>query len=86
MPGAERFHATSFDELARVEAESFWFRSRNKLLVNVMRRWFAIAKGASFPAGGSLLVVGRAVLNASRTRRAFASRSPRQAGVTLPND
>jgi SAM-dependent methyltransferase len=44
------FRAEYFDELARLEAENFWFRARNDLIVWALRRYF--------PAVRSFLEIG----------------------------
>ena len=44
------FEAASFEHLARLEPTSFWFRSRNRLVVQLVRR--------HFPSAGSLLEIG----------------------------
>lgn len=44
------FHAESFAKLARIEERNFWFRSRNRLLIWAMRRYF--------PTAQSLLEIG----------------------------
>lgn len=38
------FNAESFSKLAKLEAGSFWFRSRNRLLIWAMQRYFPEAK------------------------------------------
>src|SRR4029079_5179114 len=44
------FRPEYFDELARFEADNFWFRARNELIVWALQRYF--------PAGRSFLEVG----------------------------
>jgi SAM-dependent methyltransferase len=46
----ESYDPALFERLARVESESFWFRSRNRLIVEILRRYF--------PGFASLLEVG----------------------------
>src|SRR5918994_2471212 len=48
--GSEPYDAALFEALAAVEADSFWFRARNRLIVSTLRR--------HFPAAGSLLELG----------------------------
>jgi SAM-dependent methyltransferase len=38
------FEVDSFDLLARLEPSSFWFRSRNRLVLQLLRRYFPTAK------------------------------------------
>ena len=38
------FEIASFDHLARLEPSSFWFRSRNRLVIQLMDRHFGSAK------------------------------------------
>ena len=38
------FELQSFEHLARLEPTSFWFRSRNRLVVQLLRRYFPSAK------------------------------------------
>jgi SAM-dependent methyltransferase len=38
------FEATAFERLARTEPTSFWFRSRNRLIVQLIRRHFPTAR------------------------------------------
>jgi SAM-dependent methyltransferase len=44
------FEVASFDQLARLEATSFWFRSRNRLVIQLIKQ--------SFPTARSLLEIG----------------------------
>jgi len=38
--GGAGFHPEAFAKLAAVEAESFWFRARNRLIILALRRYF----------------------------------------------
>jgi SAM-dependent methyltransferase len=44
------FEVKSFDDLARLEPTSFWFRSRNRLVIQLMRQYF--------PTANALLEIG----------------------------
>lgn len=48
--GGAGFRAEYFEELARLEAGNFWFRARNALLLQVLRKYF--------PGVGSVLEIG----------------------------
>ena len=45
--GAEGFDPAHFSELARLEADNFWFRARNSLIVWALERYFPGARNST---------------------------------------
>ena len=44
MTSSTGYDAALFDEVAELEAQSFWFRARNRLIVSTLRRHFPDAR------------------------------------------
>lgn len=55
---AEAFDRHSFELLARLEPKSFWFRSRNRLVVHALKRYFPAARSFHELGCGSGFVLG----------------------------
>ena len=62
--GLAEFRAEFFSDLIRLESESFWFRSRNRLIAWVLRKYFPQARDAFEVGCGTGFVL-------SEIRRAF---------------